>query len=311
MPTALYTHPSSWDHLTPEGHPERVARMDAVMAALGDQEFEALYRREAPAASMEAVIRVHPGTYIEQIRLSAVAAQDGSIIRVDADTSCSAGSFDAALHAAGAVTAAVDAVMSGEVDNAFCAMRPPGHHAEAEKAMGFCLFNNVAIGTRHAQVVHGLEKVAIVDFDVHHGNGTEAIFLDDPSVFFASSHQMPLYPGTGDPSVTGVGNVVNVPLAAGAGGEELKVAWEGKIIPALEAFKPEILFISAGFDGHADDPLAGLNLVEADYRWITERLAGFAADFCDGRLVSTLEGGYDLDALGRSVAAHVSALLAA
>jgi acetoin utilization deacetylase AcuC-like enzyme len=241
--------------------------------------------------------------------LAAVPASGHAAI--DADTVLSAGSGEAALRAVGAVCAAVDAVMDGEATNAFCAVRPPGHHAEPLRPMGFCLFNNVAIAAQRARQVYGLERAAVIDFDVHHGNGTQAMFEEDPRLFYASTHQSPLYPGTGAASETGVGNIVNVPLRPMSGTVEFQRAFNEAILPALEEFRPDFLFISAGFDAHRRDPLAQLDLVEDDYAWVTQRLAGVAARHCRGRLVSTLEGGYDLAALGASAAAHVRALMAA
>jgi acetoin utilization deacetylase AcuC-like enzyme len=223
----------------------------------------------------------------------------------------SPGSLEAARRAAGAVVTAIDLVMAGEVDNAFCAVRPPGHHAEPGRAMGFCIFNNVAIGAFHARQAHGLGKIAVVDFDVHHGNGTQAAFWDDEDMFFASSHQSPFYPGTGRESETGVGNIHNAELAAGTGSREFRMAWERRLLPALDAFAPELLLISAGFDAHIADPLAQLALTTEDYRWISDALVDLAAKHCNGRVVSTLEGGYDLDALAEASAAHVRSLEAA
>ncbi len=230
---------------------------------------------------------------------------------IDADTILSPGSGEAALRAAGAAVAAVDAVVAGEARNAFCAVRPPGHHAEPGRAMGFCLFNNVAIGAARARAVHGLDRVAVIDFDVHHGNGTQASFERDPSLFYASTHQSPLYPGTGARSERGVGNIVNVPLPPMAGSAEFRRGVEASILPALDAFAPDLVMVSAGFDAHRRDPLAQLMLVEEDYAWVTQRLLECAARHARGRLVSTLEGGYDLGALGASAAAHVRALMAA
>jgi acetoin utilization deacetylase AcuC-like enzyme len=228
---------------------------------------------------------------------------------IDADTIVSPGSGEAALRAAGAVIAAVDAVMTGEALNAFCAVRPPGHHAERDRAMGFCLFNNVAVGAYHARAAHGIDRVAAIDFDVHHGNGTQDIFWSDPNLLYASTHQSPLYPGTGARGERGVGNIFNVPLRAGSGTQEFRAAVEAVILPALESFAPDLVLISAGFDAHSDDPLAGLEFVAADYAWVTRQLVDLARRHCNGRIVSSLEGGYDLKALGESAAAHVGALM--
>jgi acetoin utilization deacetylase AcuC-like enzyme len=228
---------------------------------------------------------------------------------LDPDTIISPGSGEAALRAAGALVAAVDAVVAGEARNAFCAVRPPGHHAEAARAMGFCLFNNVAVGAEQARKVHGMARVAVVDFDVHHGNGTQHMFEEDADLFYASTHQSPLYPGTGDAEETGVGNIVNVPLTPMSGSREFRSAMSGIVLPALARFRPDLVMISAGFDAHADDPLASLRFLEADYEWATRQLMAVADEFCGGRVVSTLEGGYDLEALAASAAAHVRALM--
>ena len=308
MTTAFYSHTACHGHVTPEGHPERVARLHAVFDALGQPGFAALDRRQAPLVALEDVERAHPSSYVSMIANR--AKQAGlSPERLDADTAICEGSWEAALRAAGAVTSAVDAVIAGEVDNAFCAMRPPGHHAEPEDPMGFCLFNSIAIGALHAQAVHGLDRVAVVDFDVHHGNGTEAMFRTRPNCFFASSHQMPLYPGTGEPS--DLPNILDIPLRPGTGSEAFRAAWDEEILPALDAFKPEFIFVSAGFDGHKFDPLAQLYLEDEDFAWVTERLVERARDICGGRLVSTLEGGYDLEALRTASAAHVGELMKA
>jgi len=309
MATFLLTHPACLDHDPGPHHPERPARLEAILKALDGKEFAALVRREAPRADDRQLELVHPKLFVQRL-LGAVPHAGRA--RIDADTIMSPGSGEAALRAAGAVCAAVDAVVAGEAKNAFCAVRPPGHHAEPGRAMGFCLFNNVAIGAFHARARHGLARVAVVDFDVHHGNGTQAAFERDPQAFYASTHQWPHYPGTGAIHERGVANnVLNFPLPPGAGSDEFRPAIEAGVIPALEAFGPDILFISAGFDAHADDPLANLNLTTEDYGWVTEQLAAFAERRCGGRLVSTLEGGYNLDALAQSAAAHVRALMAA
>ena len=308
MSTLLFTHPACLEHDPGEYHPESPARLQAVLAALDAPEFAALARREAPAADPEDIARVHPRDFVHAM-LAAVPAE--GYAGIDADTILSPGSGSAALRAAGAAAAAVDAVVAGEAGNAFCAVRPPGHHAEPGRAMGFCLFNNVAIGALRARAVHGLARVAVIDFDVHHGNGTQAAFERDRSLFYASTHQSPLYPGTGARSERGVGNIVNVPLPPMAGSAEFRHGVEASILPALDAFAPELVMVSAGFDAHRRDPLAQLMLVEDDYAWVTERLLDCARRHARGRLVSTLEGGYDLPALGTSAAAHVRALMAA
>jgi acetoin utilization deacetylase AcuC-like enzyme len=306
MTTALFTHPACELHDPGPGHPESPARLKAVLAALGAPAFAGLARHAAPLATEEQIARVHPPELIHHL-LGAVPREGYAM--VDGDTILSPGSAEAALRAAGAVCAAVDAVMAGEVKNAFCAVRPPGHHAEPETAMGFCLFNNVAIGALHARAVHGLTRIAVVDFDVHHGNGTQAAFEADADLFFASSHQSPLYPGSGSVVERGVGNIFNAPLPPGSGSDEFRAAWADRLLPALRNFKPEFVLISAGFDAHADDPLANLNLTDEDYAWITREIMAVGEECCAGRVVSTLEGGYDLDALARSVGAHVGGLI--
>jgi acetoin utilization deacetylase AcuC-like enzyme len=308
MTTLLLTHEACLAHDPGAHHPESPARLKAVLAALGEPAFAQLARREAPRATLEQIALVHPGDFAK--RLLAVVPQQGHAA-IDADTVLSPGSGDAALRAAGACIAAVDAVMKGEAQNAFCAVRPPGHHAEPHHAMGFCLFNNVAIAAAHARRTHKIERVAVIDFDVHHGNGTQAAFEQDGTMLYASTHQMPLYPGTGAASERGVGNIVNAPLRPMSGSEEFRKAFANIILPALDAFRPEFVIISAGFDAHRDDPLAQLMLVEADYAWATERLVEVAKKHAQGRIVSSLEGGYDLDALAASAAAHVAALMAA
>jgi acetoin utilization deacetylase AcuC-like enzyme len=308
MTTQLYTHEACLAHDPGRHHPESPARLRAILDALAGREFAMLERREAPRAAAADVARVHPAGFVE--RLLAVVPASG-YAAIDADTVLSPGSGEAALRAAGAAVAAVDAVIAGEAKNAFCAVRPPGHHAEPQHAMGFCLFNNVAIAAQHARAAHGLARVAVVDFDVHHGNGTQAAFETDPHLFYASTHQMPLYPGTGAASERGVGNILNVPLAPMAGSREFRLAFTAQILPALDAFRPELVLVSAGFDAHRSDPLAQLMLVEADYAWVTEQLLDIAARHAQSRLVSTLEGGYDLPALAASVAVHVAKLTTA
>jgi acetoin utilization deacetylase AcuC-like enzyme len=308
MTTMLLTHPACFDHDTGRMHPEHPSRLKAVLTALDAPEFAGLIRREAPAAAVEQIARAHPENFV----LAALDAMPSEgLIGFDADTIVSPGSREAVLRAAGAVVAAVDAVMAGEAGNAFCAVRPPGHHAEATRAMGFCVFNNVAIGALQARAVHGLRRIAVVDFDVHHGNGTQSMFERDGELFYASTHQWPLYPGTGASTERGVGNIVNAPLAPMSGSAEFRAAMTGTILPALAKFRPDFVLVSAGFDAHADDPLASLCLADQDYEWVTAELARVAAQSCRGRLVSTLEGGYDLAALGRASAAHVRALMAA
>ena len=308
MTTLLYTHQACLDHDPGSYHPESPARLRAVLEALATAEFAGLQRREAPEAELDDLLRVHPRAHVE--RLLAAVPRTGHAA-VDADTVLSPGSGRAALRAVGAMVAAVDAVVSGEADNAFCAVRPPGHHAEPGRSMGFCLFNSIAIGALRARELHGLSRVAVVDFDVHHGNGTQAAFAADDSLFYASTHQSPLYPGTGGASETGVGNIVNVPLRPMSGSSQFRLGVTRHILPALDAFAPELVLISAGFDAHRGDPLAQLLLEEADYTWITEQLLEIAYRHSAGRVVSTLEGGYDLVALAASAAAHVRVLMAA
>jgi len=308
MTTLHYTHAACLAHDPGRHHPESPARLRAVLAALDDPEFAPLERREAPEAAREDLVRVHPRRHVEGIIAS--IPKTGHV-GIDADTVLSPASGEAALRAAGAVSAAVDAVVAKEADNAFCAVRPPGHHAEPQRAMGFCLFNNAAIGALRAREVHGLARVAVVDFDVHHGNGTQAAFEADGSLFYASTHQYPLYPGTGAAGETGVGNVVNVPLRPMAGSTQFRLGMTQRILPALDAFRPELVIVSAGFDAHRSDPLAQLMLEEADYTWVTEKLLEIAYRHAGGRLVATLEGGYDLSALAASAAAHVRVLMLA
>jgi acetoin utilization deacetylase AcuC-like enzyme len=306
MTTFLYTHPACLDHDPGRHHPESAARLRAVLDALADPEFDRLERREAPEAALEDLLRVHPRPHVE--RLMRAVPKSGHF-GIDADTILSPASGLAALCAAGAVVAAVDAVVANDADNAFCAVRPPGHHAEPDRAMGFCLFNNIAVGALRAREAHGLQRIAVIDFDVHHGNGTQAAFEADNALFYASTHQSPLYPGTGSVGETGVGNIFNVPLRPMAGSTQFRAAMSERILPALDAFRPEFVLISAGFDAHRSDPLAQLLLDEEDYTWVTERLIEIADRHASGRLVSALEGGYDLPALGASVVAHVRALM--
>ncbi len=295
----VFTHEDCLRHVTPPGHPEQVERLAAVERGLTGL---AVTRRDCPVGAAEDVLRCHPARYLDRVR--AAVPREGWA-QLDGDTFLSPGSHDAAMRAVGGICAAVDAVVSGEAKTAFVAGRPPGHHAERETAMGFCLFGTVAIGAKRALDHQGLSRVAIVDFDVHHGNGTQDLLWDEGRCLFASSHQMPLYPGTGGAGERGAhGQVLNVPLRAGSGGAAMREAYERLVFPALGAWEPELLLISAGFDAHADDPLAGLEWQAEDYRWLTDRLCNFAG----GRVVSTLEGGYDLEALAASVAAHVGVL---
>ncbi len=308
MATALYTHGDCLEHDTGRGHPERIQRLAAVLAKLKEPDFADLVWRSAPEAAPAQIARMHDPAFVA----SALAAvPDRGLVALDGDTVISPGSGRAARRAAGAVTAAVGAVIAGEVKNAFCAVRPPGHHAERDAAMGFCIFNNVAIGAAEARAVHGLARVAVVDFDVHHGNGTQHMFAADPGLFYASTHQMPLYPGTGTRAERGVGNICNAPLPPYAGSAEFRLAMTEIVLPALTAFRPELILISAGFDAHRADPLASLEFETEDFYWATRELCALAAEQCGGRVVSSLEGGYDLAALADSAAAHVRALMAA
>jgi acetoin utilization deacetylase AcuC-like enzyme len=307
MPTLLVTHPACLNHLTPAGHPERPDRLRALEQAFAGEAFRSLMRMEAPIAPDEIVALCHPVDYIEAIR---DASPNQGTIHLDADTAMSPGSLEAALRAAGGGMLAADEVMTGKAENAFVAVRPPGHHAETARPMGFCLFNSAAITARYAQRKHGAERVAIVDFDVHHGNGSQDIFWSDQSVLYCSTHEMPLYPGTGAVGERGAFNtIVNAPLRAGDDGDAFREAFDTVILPRLREFRPDVLVISAGFDAHTRDPLANLNLVEADYTWVTQKLMDIADESANGRIVSMLEGGYDLQGLSRSAAAHVSALM--
>jgi acetoin utilization deacetylase AcuC-like enzyme len=308
MTTLLISHDSGLNHATPMGHPERADRLRAVRAVLEDEQFAALAREEAPEVEFEAVVRVHPMSYLEALR-DAIPAAGGSE-RVDADTVLSSGSWEPILRAAGGAVLGVDEVMTGHAANAFVAMRPPGHHAETATAMGFCFLNNAAIAARHAQKHYAAERVAIVDFDVHHGNGSQEIFWSDASVLYCSTHEMPLYPGSGARTERGEhNNIVNAPLSSGSGGTEFREAISSVVVPRLDEFRPDLVIVSAGFDAHMRDPLASLNLDEADFVWVTQQLMEIADRHANGRLVSVLEGGYDLQGLSQSVAAHVKALM--
>jgi len=302
----LYTHPACLQHNPGPYHAEQPARLRAVLQALDHDRFAALDRIEAPQASTEHLLRVHSAAHVDHIL--SINPTSGTQ-NLDEDTLMSPGSRDAALHAAGAMTAAVDAVLKDQAQRAFCAIRPPGHHATPDQAMGFCLFNNIAVGAAHALAVHGLTRVAIADFDVHHGNGTQAIFEREPRVLFVSSHQSPLYPESGQQDECGVGNIVNGTLPPGAGSDAFRALWGDILLPRIHAFKPQLILISAGFDAHRDDPLAQLQLGQEDFAWLTERLVALAQTHAQGRIVSTLEGGYNIAALAACAADHVQALM--
>ncbi len=308
MAVALITHPACLEHDGGAGHPECPDRLHAVLRALDPASFPDLLRLEAPRATDQELARAHPPDYVRAIL--AIRPEPGALVRLDPDTAMSAGSAEAALRAAGGAVAGVDAVVDGRARRAFVATRPPGHHAEPSRPMGFCLFNNAAVAAHHARARWGLRRVAVVDFDVHHGNGTQAMFAADPDLFYASSHQSPCYPGTGRASERGVaGNIVNAPLRPGSDGAAFRAAWRDAILPALDRFAPDLLIISAGFDAHAADPLAELLVGTADFAWLTGELVVVADAHCGGRVVSVLEGGYDLNALAESAAAHVRGLM--
>lgn len=307
MPTLFLTHPVCYEHCNFPGHPEQPDRLRAITGALEDPAFFLLDRMDAPIGDVEDIKRVHAPYYVESV-LESVPKE--GFVQLDPDTGLCPASGEAALRAVGAACAAVDAVVEGRARNAFCAVRPPGHHAERTQAMGFCLFGNVAIAAYHARRVCGLERVAAVDFDVHHGNGTQAAFEENPNLFYASSHQWPAFPGTGMEHETGIANnIVNVTLAPGTGSEEFRRGYTDRILPALRAFKPDLILISAGFDAHASDPLAQLRLQTDDYVWVTHEILAIADECCGGRAVSVLEGGYDLPTLGACVKAHVRELM--
>ena len=312
MSTLLITHPCFLLHDTGPGHPERPDRMRAIDKALSQETFAGLTRAAAPLRDdvEEAITLAHPKSYVDALKRKR-PAPGGQSVHLDPDTVLSPGTWEAAMRAVGAGLMAVDAVMAGEHQNAFAQVRPCGHHAEASRAMGFCLFNNVGVAAHYARRRHGAERIAVVDFDVHHGNGTQDIFWSDQDLFLASTHQMPLYPGTGALSETGAGNICNAPLRPGDGGGPFREAFATRILPALRNFSPDLILISAGFDAHEDDPLANLRLKEADFDWVTRTLADVAHKHCHGRLVSMLEGGYDLAALARSVSVHVTGLMEA
>ncbi len=308
MITALFTHLACLEHNMHPGHSEQPDRLRTILAQLQRDEFQDLARFEAPLATVDQIALVHPRSHVETV-LSQMPEVGHH--QFDPDTGASPGTKNAVLRAAGSVPAAIDKVMSGDIQNAFCGVRPPGHHAEPERVMGFCFFNNVAVGALHARSKHGLGRIAVIDFDVHYGNGTQAMFWHDPELFYGSTHQAPFYPGTGWPEERGQGNIVNVPLAANSGSKEFRAAITDQILPALESFNPEFLLISAGFDAHEQDPLAQLRLTEADFSWVTDVLCDVAQTKCKGRVVSVLEGGYNLKALAASVAVHVGSLMRA
>ena len=309
MTTLLLTHRASLDHLTPPGHPERPDRIRAVDQVLAESRFDKLVRQEAPEGTLELARLCHDEHYVEELRR---IAPDKGLIYLDGDTSMSPGTWEAAMRSVGGAVAATDAVMSGAADNAFLAMRPPGHHAETNKPMGFCFFDHAAIAARHAQRKYGIARAAVVDFDVHHGNGTQDIFWADPTMMYCSTHQMPLFPGTGATGERGEHDtIVNAPLAPNDGAAKFRAAFENLILPQLQKFAPELIVISAGFDAHRRDPLANINLDAEDFGWVTRKLLDVAHASAGGRVVSVLEGGYDLQGLKKLVAAHVTALMGA
>jgi acetoin utilization deacetylase AcuC-like enzyme len=307
MATLLLHHPSFAEHSTTRGHPERPDRYRAVEAVLSQPHFDTLVRELAEPADLAATRLVHSPRYVDEIEAARPA--DGYVYLDGGDTMMEPSTWQVVLRGVGGTLQAIDGVLTGQAQNAFVACRPPGHHAETERAMGFCLFNNISIGARHAQKKYGVTRVAIADFDVHHGNGTQQIFYSDSDVLYASSHQMPLFPGTGAAGETGVGNIFNAPLRAGDGGAQLREAFEQRLLPAVDGFAPELILVSAGFDAHHRDPLGSLMMTADDFGWATRELMSLAEKHCDGRLVAILEGGYDLQGLADSVAAHVSELI--
>lgn len=311
MSTVYISHQSFLKHQTPEGHPERPDRMRAVNVALEHEKFLFMPREEAQMGRREDILRCHPENMVDMLE-AVTPENEGELVSIDGDTTLSQGTFNAAMYAIGASTQAVDEVMTGQVNNAFCGIRPPGHHAETDRAMGFCFFNNAAVAARYAQSKYDAERIAVIDWDLHHGNGTQDIFWDDPSLMYCSTHQMPLYPGTGAWNETGKndeGNIVNAPLRAGDGSDHIREAFETRLLPSLYNFNPDLVIISAGFDAHLRDPLGDLICTEADFSWMTGKLMDVADKCCDNRIVSLLEGGYDLQALARSVAVHVDRLM--
>lgn len=309
MTTRLYEHKIFLEHNTPDGHPERADRLRSLAIALEHPNFERLVRVESPQANEDAVLLAHPEAHLTSV-MREIPEEEDRIRQIEADTYVSQKSLQAALTGIGGAIAAVDDVFTGKADNVFVASRPPGHHAEKDKAMGFCLFNSVAIAARHAQQVYGVERVAIVDWDVHHGNGTQDIFWDDPSVLFCSTHQMPLYPWSGEVKETGAhDNIINAPLSAHSAGDHFREAFSSRVLPALHNFRPDFILISAGFDAHHRDPLAQINLVGDDFDWATGKLMDVAERYCGNRLVSLLEGGYDLEGLAESAGLHICRLM--
>ncbi len=306
MSTLIYTHASALQHVTPQGHPERVDRMKAIMQVLKSPYFKGLPILEAPQGREQDILLAHSEDHVQRILSLAV---DNDFEYLDSDTVMSPGTLEAVLRAVGAATSAVDAVFQGDAANAFCAMRPPGHHAERNRAMGFCFFNQAAIAALYARDKYQAERVAVVDFDVHHGNGTQDIFWSDKDLFYGSTHQMPLFPGTGSRGETGAGNIFNAPLKAGDGSHEFRSAMSDLILPALNLHEPDLVIISAGFDAHQNDPLGSLQLTEEDFAWATLQLMEVAETHCESRVVSVLEGGYDLQGLAASVAVHIQTLM--
>jgi acetoin utilization deacetylase AcuC-like enzyme len=309
MTTLLLSHPACLDHVTPPDHPERADRLRAVAEVLAADRFAPLVRREAPEGNLDSVMLCHNEHYVDELRH---IAPSSGLIYLDGDTSMSPGTWEAVMRGVGGAVAATDAVMTGTHSNAFVATRTPGHHAEINKPMGFCFFDNAAIAARHAQRKHGIARAAVVDFDVHHGNGTQDIFWADSTVMYCSTHQMPLFPGTGARGERGEHDtIVNAPLVSEDGSPQFRAAFENLILPRLSKFSPELVIISAGFDAHYRDPLASLNLKAEDFGWVTRKLMDVADKSANGRIVSVLEGGYDLQGLKESVAAHVTALMGA
>jgi acetoin utilization deacetylase AcuC-like enzyme len=307
MSTLLLTHPACLDHLTPPGHPERPDRLRAINQVLGEERFNSLVRGEAPEGDLDSVALCHGEHYITELRH---VAPTSGLVYIDGDTSMSPGTWEAVMRGVGGAVAATDAIMTGQHSNAFVAVRPPGHHAEKSTPMGFCFFDNAAIAARHAQRKYGIARAAVIDFDVHHGNGTQDIFWSDKTVMYCSTHQMPLFPGTGARGERGEHDtVVNAPLRPEDGSAQFRAAFENAILPELQKFAPELIIISAGFDAHMRDPLASINLRAEDFGWVTKKLMDVADQSAGGRVVSVLEGGYDLQGLSESVAAHVTALM--